>query len=103
MTAPHYKLFTNIHMLSTGTETGSEKPARLDPALAHLLASARSDALRQEFLKADPGSYATEHALRIYAATYNLNGGRAGVHGHHTKWPCHLWGYQMSIWRAQGP
>ena len=60
-----------------GTE--SEQPAHLDPALAHLLASARSDALRQEFLKADPSSYASEHVVRIYAATYNLNGALACV------------------------
>ena len=57
----------------------AEQPARLDPALAHLLASARSDALRQEFLKAEPSSYATEHAVRIYAATYNLNGALASA------------------------
>ena len=93
MTAQDECVFTKDNLLLTGSDAGSETPARLDPALAHLLASARSDALRQEFLKADPGSYATEHALRIYAATYNLNGGRAGVHGHHTEWPFHLWGH----------
>ena len=56
----------------------------MDPALAHLLVSARSDALRQEFLKAEPASYSTEHDLRIFVATYNLNGAPPDP------WPSHL-------------
>lgn len=53
---------------------GDAGAGKIDAALLPFLSSARSDALRNEFLKAPVSSYSTEHGIRILVATYNLNG-----------------------------
>ena len=53
---------------------------KIDAALLPFLSSARSDALRNEFLKAPVSSYSTEHGICILVASYNLNGALCLLH-----------------------
>ena len=71
---PHARRLLGGWPVHAAYAAGDAPTGRLDPALEPLLAAARSDALRAEFLKAPAASYSTEHGVSMLVATYNLNG-----------------------------
>ncbi len=52
--------------LLLGTDGGAAQSQRVDPVLEHLMRNARSDAVRQEFLRsADTGELIDDHDIRL--------------------------------------
>ena len=46
----------------------------MDPVLRHLIANARSEAVREQFLQTPAAEYTTHQGVRILAGSYNVNG-----------------------------
>ena len=46
----------------------------MDPALLHLLANARSEAVRVQFTETPASEYTTHKGLSVLTASYNVNG-----------------------------
>ena len=57
-----------------GTDNGAEATAGIDPVLRHLLANARSEAVREQFLQTPASEYTNYQGLRMMAGSYNVNG-----------------------------
>ena len=46
----------------------------MDPVLRHLIANARSEAVRVQFLQTPSAEYTTHQQVRLLTASYNVNG-----------------------------
>ncbi|KAK9792500.1 hypothetical protein WJX73_010349 [Symbiochloris irregularis] len=55
-------------------DTGTGATANIDPVLRHLLANARSEAVREQFLQTPPAEYTKYEGLRLLVGSYNVNG-----------------------------
>ena len=55
-------------------DAGPATVAAMDPVLRHLIANARSEAVRLQFLQTPAAEYTTTQDVRILAGSYNVNG-----------------------------